>query len=565
MDIQSVVILGAGIGGLSAAHQLRKRGFKGQITILEAADIIGGQARSSYVHGSQSGGGGVPKLKNDPDTQYCWRIYGPSYKVLRALFKEIPLMDDPTKTVFDNLVDTELYLVAGAHGQSFRLNYSLSALRGYNQMMSKVSIFSKYRLISKILTLVLCCKARLLSEYERISWPSYLGKLTHEEKVYAVDAVGPFLGFDIYNTSANSVGTILEGAIVNRGNLSVMNGPTSYAWFRHWYAYLTQQLNVTIRTNCPVINISTLANRVEFITYYDKASGQSQKLTADRFICALPIEVIANLCPQVNSYQLLANRGLHDMVAMTIYWSSLMTFPHANTGIYIAESPWQLIIEPCGEIWSQPINYLGGKIQDSWNIGLCDPQRRGTYIQKSWLQCTPQEIYQEIVWQLQNTLSLSSQVSSEETGLSISQVQPVGFNLWQGYKFQNGRLHTQDPKFGPNKDTYSLRPNTQSRDLTNLLFSTVYVSNPFVPILMDQAANAGVMAAKAIVPVSRHTDTDADHFARADRFDRAFPILLAPFRVIDRVCWQFDLGTPFHFQPILWLLLYVYVLFKIFY
>lgn len=77
MDISplpSILILGAGIGGLSAAHSLRKRGFQGKITMLEANDIIGGQARSSYVHGSLPGGGGVPRTKDDPDTQYCWRI-----------------------------------------------------------------------------------------------------------------------------------------------------------------------------------------------------------------------------------------------------------------------------------------------------------------------------------------------------------------------------------------------------------------------------------------------------------------------------------------------------------
>ena len=72
--MQSILILGAGIGGLSAAHELRKRGFQGSITMLEKEMVIGGQARSSYIHGATNGGGGAPKIPGDPDTQYCWRI-----------------------------------------------------------------------------------------------------------------------------------------------------------------------------------------------------------------------------------------------------------------------------------------------------------------------------------------------------------------------------------------------------------------------------------------------------------------------------------------------------------
>lgn len=479
------------------------------------------------------------------------------------MFKEIPLIEDPQKTVHDNLVDTQLYLVAGANGQSFRLNYNISALKGYNQMMSQVSWQSKWKLISKFMTLVLCCKARLLSEYDQMSWGEYLGELPHEEKVYAVDAIGPILGYDLYNTSANSVGIIIEGSIVNRGDLSVMNGPTSEAWFRHWYQYLTQQLHVEILTNCPVTSISTMDNKIESVTYLDKRTGRHKIGQADRYICSLPIEVMAQLCPQVPQYQLLAQRALHDMVAMTIYWATKLTFPHSQTGIWISESPWQLIIQPQGDVWSRPIRYKGGKIQDSWNVGLCDARRQGSFITKSWLDCSPREIYDEIVWQLHHTLSLTSQVTSVDTGISIKDMSPVGYNLWQGYQYVRGKETTRDPKFGPNKLTYTLRPRTQSPHFKNLLFSTVYVSNPFTPILMDQAANAGVLAAREIVPSSNNT-READELAQADRFDRVFPWLLLPFRAIDRMCWQVGLGSPWRFQPLIWLIVYVIVLWKIF-
>lgn len=42
-----VIIIGAGIGGLTVAHELSKYGY--DITIYERNDIVGGLARSKYV------------------------------------------------------------------------------------------------------------------------------------------------------------------------------------------------------------------------------------------------------------------------------------------------------------------------------------------------------------------------------------------------------------------------------------------------------------------------------------------------------------------------------------
>jgi uncharacterized protein with NAD-binding domain and iron-sulfur cluster len=43
----SVAVLGGGVGGLSAAHELAKRGFK--VGVYEAREVFGGKARSIPV------------------------------------------------------------------------------------------------------------------------------------------------------------------------------------------------------------------------------------------------------------------------------------------------------------------------------------------------------------------------------------------------------------------------------------------------------------------------------------------------------------------------------------
>ena len=50
----TVAVLGGGVGGLTAAHELADRGF--DVTVLEWRDAFGGKARSMDVPGSATAG-----------------------------------------------------------------------------------------------------------------------------------------------------------------------------------------------------------------------------------------------------------------------------------------------------------------------------------------------------------------------------------------------------------------------------------------------------------------------------------------------------------------------------
>ena len=47
---ERVIVLGGGVGGMSAAHELAERGF--EVTVYETRPIPGGKARSMSVPGS---------------------------------------------------------------------------------------------------------------------------------------------------------------------------------------------------------------------------------------------------------------------------------------------------------------------------------------------------------------------------------------------------------------------------------------------------------------------------------------------------------------------------------
>ena len=84
-----IAIFGGGVGGCTVAHELSKIPNY-DINIYEKKNEIGGLARSS----------------RDSDlcaTEYCWRMFFHPYHNVFKIMSEIPLIEDPNKTVLNNL------------------------------------------------------------------------------------------------------------------------------------------------------------------------------------------------------------------------------------------------------------------------------------------------------------------------------------------------------------------------------------------------------------------------------------------------------------------------------
>src|SRR3954468_13905874 len=98
-------ILGGGVAGLTAAHELAERGF--EVVVLESRDIPGGKARSLPVPGSATGG------RADPPAEHRLRFFPGFYQHSPDTMRRIPA---GRKSVFDRLVGAERILLAQAGG-----------------------------------------------------------------------------------------------------------------------------------------------------------------------------------------------------------------------------------------------------------------------------------------------------------------------------------------------------------------------------------------------------------------------------------------------------------------
>ena len=104
VGVSRVAVVGGGVGGLSAAHELATRGV--DVTVFEARERFGGKARS--FHGP-SDGAPLP-------AEHGFRFFPGFYRHLTATMAEIP--DGNDRSVADHLValpEMRQALVGGRH------------------------------------------------------------------------------------------------------------------------------------------------------------------------------------------------------------------------------------------------------------------------------------------------------------------------------------------------------------------------------------------------------------------------------------------------------------------
>ena len=77
-----VAILGGGVGGLSAAHELIERGFA--VSVFERNGVFGGKAQKRYVPNSGTGG------RTDLPGEHGFRFFPAFYKHLPDTLMRIP-------------------------------------------------------------------------------------------------------------------------------------------------------------------------------------------------------------------------------------------------------------------------------------------------------------------------------------------------------------------------------------------------------------------------------------------------------------------------------------------
>ena len=104
---KKVLVLGGGVAGMSAAHELAERDF--EVVVLEARPIAGGKARSMPVPGSGTDG------RRDLPGEHGFRFFPGFYRHLPDTMRRIPFGGE-RDGVLSNLVPATRVQMARAGG-----------------------------------------------------------------------------------------------------------------------------------------------------------------------------------------------------------------------------------------------------------------------------------------------------------------------------------------------------------------------------------------------------------------------------------------------------------------
>src|ERR1700722_13990729 len=167
----TVAVLGGGVGGLSAAHELIERGFP--VDVYERKPVMGGKARSIPVAGSGTGG------RRDLPGEHGFRFFPGFYKHVIDTMRRIPTAAGGS--VFDNLAVGPRILLARS-GQS---DITWGAHSPQNLEDLRVFLCELFPplggpsdqltfLVSRRLVLATSCPERRLAVYEKLKWWDFI-------------------------------------------------------------------------------------------------------------------------------------------------------------------------------------------------------------------------------------------------------------------------------------------------------------------------------------------------------------------------------------------------------
>lgn len=548
-----VIIIGGGVAGMSAAHELIERGF--EVEVFERnPDYVGGKARSVDVPGSDQT---VPGRYLPGE--HGFRFFPGFYAHVTDTMKRIPM--GAGVSVMDNLVSTLTVLISQAENKPILVpvNFPRSLkdvkqlFSGFQAMSEELSEDDIAYFSGRVWRLMTSCQARFDQEYDSISWWDFTGAANRSpayQKLLAGGLTRSLVACKAHTASTRTGGAIflqliylmLEAGAQRTDR--VLNGPTNEAWLTPWHQHLLSS-GVKYQRGTTVTALKVDAGKVAGIEFRRDGSAQTEVARADHYVLAVPVERAATL---VNKDLLALDPTLANIIklAPNVEWMNGIQFflntelkMHLGHTIY-ADSNWALTSISQKQFWSNyELKGRGkGDVLSVLSVDISDWESPGDFNQKAAQDCTPDEIKDEVWAQLKAELNSHGTTVLRDDMVSAwyldSSIVPLdgamtdamleGLTMKEQDKLQ--KVINLEPLLVNQCNTWKIRPNATTK-VPNLFLASDYVKTYTDLATMEGANEAARRAVNGILKATRSKAPPCDVW------ELRTPWLLKVFRAAD--------------------------------
>lgn len=535
-----VIIIGAGIAGLTVAHELVEKGF--EVEVYDKDRLAGGMARSTRTSE------GIP-------SEHSWRGYAPFYFNTFEIMSRVPILKKlsdyerterdiitfkgerydltdfvpkhPGGTIIKRMLssDDPLEKVWKDNDVAWHLKhpYVLSILEKYkigsqvppdvldNLAKSEIDFklltnkregdttvsFIDYPYLAYLFIKYSIVNRRRNNETRLIDvvWP-----LREISKQYLLDFVsGPGYGFDKNTISANHYACFIFHQFYT-GNRSwqVMNQPTNEAWIDPWVEYLKSK-GVRFHFNS---DLSSLTPGGAII------NGELVK--GDEYVSAIPPEI----------------KKPDEQISFRFGFNKKISFESHNIAFVLLDSEYGITFYPQDEHWSKEVNL--GPVVSLWSGTITNG--------KNAVKLRPNELIEEIKRQVLQSKYMRSYIS--EADIVYSEI----FEEWY-WDPKLEKLVSKFPKW--QNRVYEVRP-LNTTEYPNVWNAGAHTKTSIDVWTMESAVESGKLASNLILEkYNLKKCLVMDHDIKIGKIDDPF----------------YDVGLP-HILDCLLITLVLFLLFK---
>ena len=552
----SVIVLGGGVAGMTAAHELIERGF--EVIVLERRDIAGGKARSIPVADTGQGtpahelaDKGISSLYDKIPGEHGFRFFPGFYKHVIDTMRRIPSFDG--RKVADHLVSTSRVGITQYGMPMFRIptrfpknppdagGFLRAVLLSFGPVVDispeEFAFFG-----ARFWQLLTSCKQRRLAEYERTSWWEFVDadqRSASYQKFLATGFTRSLVAAKARKASARTVGDMFVQMMLTMLNPTagttdrVLDAPTNLAWIDPWRDYLEAR-GVRYVTQAEVEAILCDAGRISGVAVNN--NGASKVWRGDYYVAALPLERIA---PMINEQMLAADPTLANLsvLAPNVEWMNGLQFylrtdlPTTHGHVIHIDTPWALTSISQVQFWESIVfsQVSDKEVRGVLSVDVSDWTAPGSNGYPA-MQCSREEVVRETWEQLKRSVNGETELLRDEDLHSWFLDPDI-----RDDDARPGFLQNSEPLFVNLIDTWRLRPEATIA-IPNLFLASDYVRTNTDLATMEGANEAARRAVNGLLDA---VEFDGD---RCEIWPLHEPEFLAPWRLYDE--GRFRAGLP---------------------